>query len=337
MPRAFVRSALGLLALAVFFVLWAWTELHTPFFEAESDEIFVAIPSGADSRRIAQILAEHGVLRATLPFRLYLRWAGMEKRLKAGEYRFDAPATPVHVADRISRGDVFYRSVTIPEGLTAREVVKMLTASGLSSLTDLEEALEQVQWIADLDPEARNLEGYIFPDTYRFARAASADEILRVMVHRFRTELDRLRAETAIPEGWTVRSITTLASMIEKETGYEGERGLVASVLKNRLARGIPLACDPTIIYALKVGGRYDGNLRKPDLQIRSPYNTYLYRGLPPGPIANPGASALRAALISPRTEFLYFVARNDGTHHFSKDLRSHTRAVNRYQKSISR
>jgi UPF0755 protein len=146
-----------------------------------------------------------------------------------------------------------------------------------------------------------------------------------------------LLEQTGNPEGRDPRFVVTLASLVEKEASHEVERDLVASVLKNRLVLGIPLACDPTIIYAMKLERRYAGNIRKEDLRIPSPYNTYLYRGLPPGPIANPGAGALRSAMSSPKTEFLYFVARNDGTHQFSKDLRTHARAVDRYQKSLPR
>ena len=240
----------------------------------------------------------------------------------------------MEITQRLERGDIYYHTITIPEGLTARETIALIAQSGLCKLEDLEKALPHSDWIGDLSPEARDLEGYLFPETYRVPRRITAEQLLKTMVDRFREVLLHLKAQHPLPQGWTPHRIVTLASMIEKEVKLDAERELVASVLTNRLRKGIPLACDPTIIYALKLSGKYDGNIRKRDLKIDSPYNTYVRTGLPPGPIANPGEESLKAALAPASTDFLYFVARNDGSHQFSKDFETHERAVFRFQKS---
>jgi len=324
-------------AVAGAFAWRVYADLRTPFFGAAQKEVFVKIPKGASAPAIARTLVGAGVLRRELPFLVYLRWKGQTRDLQAGEYRFAMPATPVEVAARLVRGDVFYVSVTIPEGLTAEETISLIARHGLGATEDLRRALSRVDWIRDLDDRAHSLEGYLFPDTYRFPRDTDSEAILRAMVEQFRTRFRKLLNGRPVPGSRAVRDIVILASLVEKETGSENERGLVASVLTNRLARGIPLACDPTIIYAMKLAGRYDGNLRRADLAMDSPYNTYIHAGLPPGPIANPGSGALAAALDPTPSPYLYYVSRNDGTHVFSEDFRSHSQAVERYQKNRRR
>ncbi len=324
---------LFVLLAGVAFAWWVGSELRTPYYGGAPGETFVELPRGAGSRTIAELLARAGVLRHELPFALYVRWAGAGRRLQAGEYRFDTPATPIEVMDRIVRGDIHFVAVTVPEGLTAREALEQVARSGLGSAEELEASLAHTEWIGDLDPRARNLEGYLFPETYRFTRSARAEDIVHAMVTQFRANYEKLARQHPPGPGWNTRRLVTLASLVEKEVGNDSERPLVASVFVNRLDRGIPLACDPTIIYALKLAGRYDGNIRKPDLSMESPYNTYVHTGLPPGPIANPGMASLRAAMNPAGTEYLYFVSRNDGTHQFSTDYKSHSQAVLRYQK----
>jgi UPF0755 protein len=276
------------------------------------------------------------VLRSRLPFVLYVRWKGGGRLLQAGEYRFDAPATPADICRRLTRGDVFFHSVTIPEGLTASETIDVIAAAGLGNREVLEAALTQTSPISDLAPSAATLEGYLFPDTYRFPRRVRPEDIVRKLTDRFREKVRPLLAASAPGPGWDLHRIVTLASLVEKEAKIEDERAMVASVLVNRLASRIPLACDPTIIYALKLAGRWDGNLRKSDLSLESPYNSYTRTGLPPTPIANPGASSLRAALTPAQTDFLYYVSRNDGTHVFSRDYLAHQAAVAKFQKKRS-
>ncbi len=337
MRRWLFRFLLSLLVVGGIGAWWLRNELDTPYLEGENPKVFVELPRGANSERIARLLEEAGVLHDRIPFMIYLRWTGMGRRLKAGEYLFDSPATPPQVAAKLERGDVFYYAITIPEGLTAQETVAQIAESGLSTLTELEQALSRTEWIQDLDSDARSLEGYLFPETYRVSRHAAADQILKMMVDRFREVFRGLQQKHPVPYGWSIHKVIILASIIEKEVKSDAERDLVASVLSNRLRIGMPLACDPTIIYALKLAGKYDGNIRKPDLQTSSPYNTYINPGLPPGPISNPGEDSLRAALAPADTDYLYFVARNDGTHEFSTDLKTHERAVYRFQKTPSR
>jgi UPF0755 protein len=332
--RATVWSVLALVLVIVAILAWMQAEMTAPYYAAGSPEVFVEVTGGAGAHSVAKQLADAGVIRSLLPFEIYVRWTGMDRRLKAGEYRFAVPAAPAEVARRIVEGDIFFQSVTLPEGLTARETVSLIVQAGIGNRRELEQALQRVDWIADLDPAAPSLEGYLFPDTYRFPRSADAVQVVRTMIRAFRDRYSGIPAARPLPKGWTLRRIVTLASMIEKETGSAPERPLVASVLVNRLERGMPLACDPTIIYALKLAGTYDGNIRKRDLSLDSPYNTYTHAGLPPGPICNPGEESLRAALAPPKTDYLYFVSRNDGTHQFSKDFTSHSLAVARYQKN---
>ncbi len=319
-------------AIAAGWVAWA---LRTPYYGAAQPEVYVDIPRGAGPGTIAELLTAAGVLRSRFPFLLLVRWKDNARHLQAGEYRFAAAQTPGQIVERLVRGDVFYISVTVPEGLSARETVEQIARAGLGQLDGLDSCLQRTDWIRSLDPDARSLEGYLFPETYRFSRKATSEEIVKSMVDLFKVRFTRLTVSYPIPRNRTVSQIVILASMIEKEVKTPAERPLVASVLLNRLARNIPLACDPTIIYALKLENRYDGNIHKADLAVDSPYNTYTHIGLPPSPIANPGEESLKAALAPRQTDFLYYVSRNDGTHEFSKDLRAHLSAVARFQRRL--
>jgi len=328
-------AAAGLLAAAALAAgLWIHLQLSTPYLGATGAETYVEIPRGAGARRVARLLADAGVLRSRLPFLLYLRRTGAEGRIRAGEYRFDAPATPREIARRLATGDVHFRSITIPEGLTAEETIALLAENGFGTLPELRRALGRTEWIRDLAPEARNLEGYLYPETYRFDRSADAEAVILKMTGQFRSAVSRIVQERPLPEGWDIPRIVTLASMIEKEVKTREEGPLVASVLVNRLDRGMTLGCDATIIYAMKIAGNWEGRLGKADLRMDSPYNSYLHRGLPPGPICCPGASSLAAALRPAATDYLYYVSRNDGTHQFSKDYATHRSAVYRYQQA---
>ncbi len=325
------------LMIALAAVLWWFDqELNESYWGIASPEVFVDIPPGMRAHDIAGALARAGVIRNSLAFEAYVRWRSLHKELKAGEYRFGEPASPREIAERIARGDVFHYTVTIPEGLTANETITLLADAGIAERKSLERALLQYQLIRDLDPDARSLEGYLFPDTYRFTRQAHPEQIIATLVKRFREIYSRLAARHAVSPVWSVRRIVILASIVEKEARLASERPVIASVLANRLERRMPLAADPTIIYALKLRGTYNGNLRKSDLALNSPYNTYVRPGLPPGPIASPGEDSLRAACAPSKTDYLYYVSRNDGSHEFSRDYQSHTRAVARYQPRIS-
>jgi UPF0755 protein len=318
------------------FLLWIHSELNTPYYGAPSSEVFVDIPHGASAGEITALLTNAGVLKYRLPFNAYIRYTRKGRRIQAGEYRFAKAATPGQIVERLIQGDVYFCSITIPEGLTAHEIVDLLAKNGMGNPNELERALSKTEWIRDFDPKARNLEGYLFPETYHFKRKVDPETVIETMVNQFRTKIGAILSSYPLHSGWDVSKTVILASMIEKEVKRPEEGPLVASVLINRLDKRMPLACDATIIYAMKLAGIYAGKLGRADLAMESPYNSYHHIDLPPGPISNPGANAIRAALNPARTDYFYYVSRNDGTHQFSKDYGSHVRAVNFFQKPLA-
>jgi UPF0755 protein len=334
-PSLFIIAVLLVVVLGAIGI-WLRSELEAPYYHNAAPETFVDIPRGASNSEIADLLVTSGVLRTRLPFLLYLRYADLGRRIQAGEYRFSVSSTPKQIAQRLAKGDIYFRALTVPEGLTAEEVIELAAKNSLGKRAEMEQALLKTEWIRDLDPHAQNLEGYLFPETYRFGRKADSETIIKTMVRQFRAKLNRTMETYPLRSGWSISQIVILASMIEKEVKKPEEGPLVASVLVNRLDRKIPLACDATIIYAMKLAGIYEGHLGKADLGMASPYNSYIHLNLPPGPICNPGVASLRAALNPARTEYLFYVSRNDGTHQFSKDFDSHLRAVDKFQKSIA-
>lgn len=297
-----------------------------------TEELFVDIPAGTSPRAIGRRLADAGVVRDELTFRAAVYMSGRARDLKAGEYRFEAPASVNEVIGRLAKGDVYHRLLTFREGLTIPDMAQLFAASGLGTAEEFLAAASEPTLIAALDPEAKNLEGYLYPETYALPRGTPAQELTRQMVAYFEKAFDdELRAAT-VEQGLTVRQVVTLASLVEKETAREDERPLVAAVYRNRLKIGMGMQADPTVIYALQLAKRWKGNLSKADLQLDSPYNTYRYPGLPPGPIAAPGRPSLAASVHPADVDYLYFVSRNDGSHVFAKTLDEHNRNVQRWQ-----
>ena len=321
---------LGMAAAAVG-AWWARDRLQAPFKGFEPDEQFVVIPMGTSTAAIGRQLTEAGVVADPWTFRAAVWWTGQARALKAGEYRFEGTATPVEVVTRIAEGRVYGRPLTFPEGLTLLEMAELFESKELGSAKLFLAAARKADAIADLDPAARDLEGYLFPDTYTLSRTATADDVVAMMVDRFRSVWAEVSASRDL-KGMTVRQVMALASLVEKETAAAEERPLVAAVYRNRLDRRMGLQADPTVVYALSRAGRYTGNIRKVDLNIDSPYNTYRYPGLPPGPIAAPGRAAIEAALAPADVDYLYFVSRNDGTHVFAETLREHNANVQKFQ-----
>ena len=295
-------------------------------------EVFLDIPRGTGSLGAARALAGAGVIRYQWQF-LALRALHPRATFQAGEYQFQKPASPRAVFDRLCRGDVFYRQLTVPEGYTIFDIAEALERLGGISSREFLQAASDASPIRDLAPEARSLEGFLFPDTYRVSRQTAAADLCLQMTNRFR------KAWAELGGSGPVLAAVTMASLIEKETAVQSERPLVASVFYNRLRIGMPLDCDPTAIYAALLEGRYRGTIYRSDLDSRHRYNTYQHAGLPPGPIANPGAGALRAALQPAQTRYLYFVARpdNSGAHTFSETLDQHQRAVARYRRASAK
>ncbi len=334
--RRFLLWSLAVIAVACLALAVAVGSLHRQANEAfrgfDEAERFVEIPSGAGSRAIGEQLVAAGVVRDDLTFRVALFLTGEARALKAGEYRFSEPLSAVAVVHRLARGDVYTRALTFREGLTAAEMARHYEERGFGTAERFLTAARNTALIEDLDPDARDLEGYLFPNTYPLSRTATADDLVRRMVALFRNAMDEELRSEAARQGFSVREVVALASLIEKETGLEEERPLVAAVYRNRLRIGMGMQADPTVIYALMLAGRWDGNITRADLQFDSPYNTYRYRGLPPGPIANPGLASLRSALAPADVDYLYFVSRNDGSHVFSRTLAEHNRAVREWQ-----
>jgi UPF0755 protein len=302
-----------------------------PFRAFPGDEVFVVVSPGESSASIAHQLEASGVIKDQALFLAALRLRGQAARLQAGEYRFTERASTFDVIDRLVDGDIFYLAVTIPEGLTLFETAELLSSKGLGTAEEYLGIFESGALVADVDPDAPNLEGYLFPETYRLPRNPEPEEVARALVAGFVNVFDQGRLEKARNRGG-VRQVVTLASVVEKETGLAAERPLIASVFWNRLERGIPLQSDPTVIYGLKRQGRFDGNLSRRDLEAEDAYNTYAKRGLPPGPIASPGKDAIDAVLEPADSRYLYFVSRNDGSHQFSATLDEHNAAVRKYQ-----
>ena len=318
------------------FLARLYLDFQKPYYKAMPGGIYIVVPQRANTGQVADLLVKSGILRSRLPFILYIRYKDLGKHIQAGEYRFAEAATPIQVAQRLVRGDISFRAITIPEGMTAHETIELLAKNGLGDPSEMQQLLQRTDWIRDIDPNARSLEGYLFPETYRFGHKADSETVIKAMVNQFRIRIAKIIALQPVPSGWTVPRVVILASMVEKEVKQALEAPLVASVLVNRLEKDMPLACDATIIYAMKMEGIYEGRLAKADMAMESPYNTYIHTDLPPGPISNPGENSLRAALNPARTSYYYYVSRNDGTHQFSIDYDSHLNAVNRFQKSAA-
>ncbi|NOZ95377.1 MAG: endolytic transglycosylase MltG [Acidobacteria bacterium] len=322
-----VIAAAGLLLLLVA-MLATWSLLRP----GPDHEIDLEIPAGAPVRQVLRTIHRQGLLPSPLTGRLYLALRGHGRWVHFGHYRIPPAARPVDVLEQLLEGRVAMIEVTVPEGRTAGEIASALVAAGIGTPGGWRRAIGRVQWIAGLAPAAPSLEGFLFPDTYRFAEGTDAETAARHMVRRFQ---DVWRTEARGIRLWgTPLEVVTLASLVEAETSLPGERPLVAGVFLNRLRRGMLLQCDPTVVYALKRQGLWQGRLLSGDLTVDDPYNTYRYPGLPPGPIDSPGRASLRAALEPAATRYLYFVAKPGGGHDFSATLREHNAAVTRLRRS---
>jgi UPF0755 protein len=321
--------ALIALFLVVVLAVGGWTawQVYAPMTPPANTSLL--LHSGYSTRRIAAELKKAGVIRSELAFRLW-HLLHPKPSLKAGEYLFEREATLPQVYQRIARGDIYFHMVTIPEGYTMFDIAKAMEVAGLGPAADfLHIAETQTQLISDLAPEAASLEGYLFPNTYQFTRTENLEEMVAAMVHQFRQVAQQIGLSS------DVHKIVTMASIVEKETAAPEERPLVASVYYNRLARRMALDADPSVIYAELLAGTYQGSLHHADLAVNSPYNTYRFPGLPPGPIGNPGRSALEASLHPESTDFYYFVGDGNGHHRFARSLEEHNRNVAAYRHSL--
>lgn len=325
-----MRTFLALVLLVVLAVGgWLTWALWTPL--SPNGQKFVLLHSGYSTRRIAAELKSAGVIRSADAFVLWHYWRH-QRTLKAGEYVFDKPANAMQVHNRLARGDIYVHAVVIPEGFTMFDVAQAMQDAGLGTKDEfLKIAMSDTDLISDLAPDAKSLEGFLFPNTYEFTKTETPKDMIAMMVKQFR--------QVAHDVGLTseVEKTVTMASIIEKETAVPEERPLVASVYYNRLAKRIALQADPSVIYAELLEGTYGGALHHADMQVDSSYNTYRHAGLPPGPIGNPGKTSLEAAMHPAESQFFYFVSDGNGHHRFAKDLEEHNRNVALLRKAVGR
>jgi UPF0755 protein len=316
--------------------IFIWSELNKPYRKFTEDKLLVAIPSGTSLDSASRLLTTKGVVKDPwlLKGLFYYNWT--QAKMKAGEYVFDRAMTPFEVYDKLLRGEQQYLVVTVPEGTNTLDLPMMLTKKGIKP-EDIQSAMKSTLVLADLqsiDPKIHNCEGFLFPETYFLTKTDNAEKILLIMIGEFKKRfLPQIKTRSQ-ELGMSVLDVVTLASLIEKETAQGTERRLISGVFHNRLKLSMLLQCDPTVIYALRITNDYKGTLTRADLQKQSPYNTYVTPGLPPGPICNPGAAAIQAAMNPETTDKLYFVSKNDGTHYFSATLQEHNRAVQQYQRN---
>ena len=288
------------------------------------------VTTGQSFAAIAEGLEEKRLIPSAWALRLWARWSSVDRQIHQGMYRFDEPLSPLGILGKLRRGEGMLVRVTLPEGVTAADVARAMAEAGVGTEEEYRALYEDPELVRSLGVPADSLEGYLFPDTYLFSPLDPPQKVLRTLTAHFHRVFDDAMKKRAEEMNMTVHEVVTLASIIEKETGVDGERAMISSVFHNRLRLGMPLQADPTVIYGIE---EFDGNLTRKHLETPTPYNTYANPGLPPGPIANPGRAALEAALHPAEGRYLYFVSRNDGSHEFTKSLREHNAAVNRFQR----
>ncbi len=323
--RLFVLVLIAMAGISA--ALWVQGSATAP---GTADEtLTVYIPRGAPFGQVVNLLDQNGLVRSRLFFRALGYFYNAPRQIKAGEYEFTRAMTPGEILKKLVDGDVKKHPVVVPEGFTVRKIAARLASERLAEEKEFLRLAGDGALLASLNIPAASAEGFLFPDTYAFDRGMDAAAILQKMAGQFRAKVSAELIAKASDQGFTLLQWVTLASIIEKETGLKSEMPLVAAVFRNRLKRKMPLQSDPTVIYGIE---HFDGNLTRRHLERQNPYNTYLNRGLPPGPICSPGLDALQAALNPAPVTYLYFVSRNDGSHHFSETLPEHSRAVRKYQ-----
>jgi UPF0755 protein len=314
---------------------YLWISIEQPYRGFPAEGVFVDLPHGASSRTVARLLQQKGVVRSAVAFEIYAR-RHPKRRLQAGEYFFNHPISGHDVFWQIADGHVYEQPFTVREGATMFDIARDLEAGKFMAASEFLTAAKNPELIHDLAPNAKTLEGFLYPATYNLPRHPVGNELTSEMVKKFKEEWARMRSSVQIaPASGLTEQVVTLASLVERETPKPEERPLVAGVFENRLGKNMRLQCDPTVIYALEQIGQYKGTLTGADLQFDSPYNTYEHAGLPPGPIGNPGEESLRAAMAPTKTSFLYFVANTQGGHFFAATLEEHNRNVTKYRQLL--
>ncbi len=326
-----MRKLLLTLTVLIFLLIGAaatagWWLLTTPV--TPPDAVSLEVTPGSSLQLVAHHLEEQGIISHSLLLRVLARWHEQEHQIQAGRYTFVAAATAQEVLQRLVRGDVDRVSLTIPEGYTLQQIIERIDEAGYGETSRLWQLAQDQEFITSLDIEADSLEGYLFPETYRFVPGTTESALLRMMVEQLQHNLSAGKREAAGQLGLSLHEHITLASLIEKETGIVAEMPLISSVFHNRLAINMRLQTDPTVVYGVE---DYTGTITRRHLNTPTPYNTYIIYGLPPGPIASPGRAALHAAVFPETSDYYYFVSRGDGSHYFSRTLREHNNAVQKY------
>lgn len=326
--KRFLLALVFLLFCACIFLAFLFSSLFVPL-PTRSQPVEIKVERGEPFSSVARKLKDKDAIDNEKIFLLWAWLFGSEKKIQWGLYRFDLPLSPKEILDHMVLGKGVLRRITVTEGLRVRQIAELLEEADLAKKTEFLAEAESPDLLSRLGLEGRWIEGYLFPNTYYFPPFISEREILMAMTSQFRTAFSPAMEAQAKALGLSLHEVVTLASLIEKETGMEAERPLISAVFHNRLKRRIPLQSDPTVIYGLK---SFSGILTRKHLQNNTPYNTYLIRGLPPGPICNPGLPSLKAALEPAQVPYLFFVSKNDGSHLFSESLEDHNRAVKIYQ-----
>jgi UPF0755 protein len=339
-----LRFVLALLLLIVLIAggaaAWMWYGIAKPYQDFAPGGVFVDVPRGSSQRHVAYLLKTNGVVRSAMGFELYAR-RHPKRTLQAGEYFFDHAMTGREVFWKLANGQVYQQPFTVREGETMFDIAHELEAAKFMPAGDFVFAASDPALIRDFAPEAKTLEGFLFPATYELPRHPAASELTAEMVHKFKEQWKHIApspvgSQANAANHRDVDRIVTLASLVERETPKPEERPLVAGAFENRLRKGMRLQCDPTVIYGMERLGKYNGALTGKDLSFDSPYNTYEHGGLPPGPIGNPGEASLRAALLPTETNYLYFVANTQGGHFFSATLAEHNKNVVKYRRLLA-
>jgi UPF0755 protein len=332
---------LGLLALLAIAAIgaaagWLAIQLDKPYRGHRPAEVYVDIPHGTSRWRISGILTRDDVIRNRIAFLLFSEWH-FRHPLQAGEYLVERPMNSRELFWKIAKGHIFVHTVVVPEGWTMYDIADELNRQHICGRNEFLIVAHDTALISDLAPHAQSLEGFLFPSTYEFTRHTTCVDVAKRMISMFRTEWEAIDPGNSLPlpQGLSMEKVVTMASLVERETPSPGERPLVAGVFYNRLRLGYPLQCDPTVQYAFRLDGHVERNLHPTDLRINSPYNTYEHRGLPPGPIANPGQASLQASIAPANTDYLYFVANAEGGHYFSRTLAEHDRNVDRLRRAL--
>ena len=338
MPNHLLRNRLIYFVIGLVFLIGVFLfvgfgyYLSNPAEERGNDQVFF-VREGATMTVVAGELESQGIIRSKRLFLLWARLMGYSRSIKTGEYRLSSAMPPLKILETLSKGIVIAHPVTIPEGFTIKQIGELLEEKGLVKNEEFLAITGDPDVAKRYGISGQSLEGFLYPDTYQFGRGLPPMSVVEVMIKRFWEVTGPFR-EKIEQSGMTIEEVITLASIVEKETGRAEERPIIASVFLNRLKKKMRLETDPTVIYGIK---DFSGNLKKKHLTQRTPYNTYVIRGLPPGPIANPGKEAIEAVLFPAKTDYLYFVSKNDGSHYFSKTLVEHNKAVQKYQKKRRR